>query len=253
MERRVAPQHHQSMLLLTIRRCVHNIINYIMDHAWTRPADDRCAHWAVATTAIKAIEGRLSQLRTETVLFTTRRWPWQPDAAPSALRRIVLGGYCGVPPPPPPSRPRARRPPTPARARQRSPARRPPASPPARAPSAARRPPRVKAIVLRSEIERAIVLKTEIERPIVLGHAPHCSRVYCGHIPVLQLLPPMCKTCLNTPDRCLNEGPHKKHWVRRFGTTSRDIHDNPSERGGAVGEIETPIRTYRYSGYQLNS
>ena len=31
-------------LLLTIRRCVHNIINYIIDHARTRPADDRCAH-----------------------------------------------------------------------------------------------------------------------------------------------------------------------------------------------------------------
>ena len=31
-------------LLFTTRRCVHNIINYIIDQAWTRPADDRCAH-----------------------------------------------------------------------------------------------------------------------------------------------------------------------------------------------------------------
>ena len=131
----------------------------------------------------------------EELLFTTRRCPWQRDAAPSMPRCIqgispLSGGYCGVPPPPLPPPPRPR---PPARV---PPAARPPSA--ARRPPSVRRPPGVRAIVLRSEIERAIVLKSEIERPIVLkskinkaivlGHAPHCSRVYCVTVPILQLL-----------------------------------------------------------------
>ena len=58
-------------VLFTIRRCVHNIINYIIDHARTRTAYGRCAHWAATTTAIKAIEGGLSRPRTVTLLLTT--------------------------------------------------------------------------------------------------------------------------------------------------------------------------------------
>ena len=76
--------------------------------------------------------GRPWMTAREELLFTTRRCPWQRDAAepaPSMPRCIqgispLSGGYCGVPPPPlaralPPAparaRPRAHRPPAPAR------------------------------------------------------------------------------------------------------------------------------------------
>ena len=98
--------------------------------------------------AIKAIEvgraPRLYYLRPGAAL--DNQTPLRPRRAYNGPAHYVRGAI--VVPPPPPSRPRARRPPS------------------------ARRPPRVRAIVLRSEIERAIVLKSEIERPIVLGHAP---------------------------------------------------------------------------------
>ena len=89
-----------------------------------------------------------------------QRCPWQPPLSPLHPRRAAYRElahcvrgllWCRARPP-------ARRPPAPAR---------PPARP--RPPAPARRPPRVRAIVLRSEIERAIVLKSEIERPIVAG------------------------------------------------------------------------------------
>ena len=82
-----------------------------------------------------------------------------------------------------------RRSPAPSRARPPARARALPPAPAARArrPRPPARPPGVRAIVagaivLRSEIERAIVLKSQTNWPIVLGHAPHCSRVYCPKI-----------------------------------------------------------------------
>ena len=55
------------------QRCVHNIINYIIDHARTRPANSRCAHSAATTMVIKAIEDGFSQPRTMMLLLTITR------------------------------------------------------------------------------------------------------------------------------------------------------------------------------------
>ena len=58
--------------------------------------------------------GRPWMTAREELLFTTRRCPWQRDAAEPSMPRCIQGisplsgGYCGVPPPlpPPPPRPR---------------------------------------------------------------------------------------------------------------------------------------------------
>ena len=107
-------------LLLTIRRCVHNIINYIIHHARTRPADNRCAHWATTAMAIKAIEvgraPRLYYLRPGAAL--DNQTPLRPRrAAYRELAHCVRGAIVVCRPRPPAGPPTPARRPPPARPR----------------------------------------------------------------------------------------------------------------------------------------
>ena len=119
--------------------------------------------------------GRPWMTAREELLFTTRRCPWQRDAAepaPSMPRCIqgispLPGGYCGVPPPLPP----------------------PPPRPPCRAALQRTLGVSPRAIVVKSEIERPSVAGSEISRPIVRGPIVFISEtnrpIVLGHAPIV--------------------------------------------------------------------